>query len=148
MDDRSLKTIQGLRAYCGQKHGNSITTRKKDGGRRWKPRSKEELMLELKNAAMLRSKMDARIPVDAPTVVLLGGSKKGVAALFSKQRSAASSTDSVLASSTATSSQRVAQPLADSEISVVASQDPADKPLPVSKMKIGLRPRRRHSAAI
>ena len=50
----------------------------------------------------------------------------------------------MLASSTATSSQRVVQPLAGSEISFVASQDLAEKPLPVSKMKIGLRIRGSH----
>ena len=60
-----------LAACCGKKHGNSITVKKKDNEGRWKSKSKKELMSELKNAAMLRSKS--------------GGSKQGFAALFSKQ---------------------------------------------------------------
>ena len=71
-------------------------------------KSKEELISDFKNAAMLRSR--------------IGGSKKGFAALFSKQSSAASSTDSVLASSTAMSLPGVAQPLVGSEVSVAAPQ--------------------------
>ena len=67
-----------LRACCGKKHGNSITNDKKDNEGRWKPKSKKELISELKNAAMLRSKS--------------GGSKQGLAALFSKQSSVAIST--------------------------------------------------------
>ena len=67
-----------LKACCGKKHGNSITNDKKDNEGRWKPKSKKQLMSELKNAAMLRSKS--------------GGSKQGLAALFSKQSSVAIST--------------------------------------------------------
>jgi hypothetical protein len=58
-------------------------------------------MSELKNAVMFRSKS--------------AGSKQGLAALFSKQSSAAISTDTVLASSTAMSLPGVAQPLVGSE---------------------------------
>ena len=90
-----------LRACCGKKHGNSISAAKKDNEGRWKPKSKKELMSELKNAAMFRSKS--------------AGSKQGLAALFSKQSSAAISTDTVLASSTAMSLPGVAQPLVGSE---------------------------------
>ena len=45
-----------LRACCGKKHGNSISAAKKDNEGRWKPKLKKELMVELKNAAMPRSK--------------------------------------------------------------------------------------------
>ena len=45
-----------LRACCGKKHGNSISAAKKDNEGRWKPKSKKELMSELKNAALLRGK--------------------------------------------------------------------------------------------
>jgi hypothetical protein len=45
-----------LRACCGKKHGNSISAAKKDNEGRWKPKLKKQLMVELKNAAMPRSK--------------------------------------------------------------------------------------------
>ena len=90
-----------LRACCGKKHGNSISASKKVNEGRWKPKSKKEMMSELKNAAMLRGKS--------------GGSKQGYAALFSKQSSAAISTDTVLASSTAMSLPGAAQLLVGSE---------------------------------
>ena len=45
-----------LWACCGKKHGNSITANKKDNEGRWKTKSKKQLMVELKNAAMPRSK--------------------------------------------------------------------------------------------
>ena len=77
---------------------------------------KKDLMSELKNAAMLRGK--------------IGGSKQGYAALFSKQRSALSSMASTPASSTASStvascSQRIAQPLASSELVVEEMSSPS-----------------------
>ena len=106
--DYDSMSLTQLRACCGQKHGNSITVDKKDNEGHWKKKLKEELILDFKNAAMLRSR--------------IGGSKKGFAALFSKQSSAASSTDSVLASSTAMSLPGVAQPLVGSEVSVAAPQ--------------------------
>ena len=62
------------------------------------------------------------IPVDAPTVALQSGNKKGIAAFFSKHRSDPSSMASTSAGSTASSSQRIAQPLAGSEFDVVAEQ--------------------------
>ena len=64
-----------LWACCGKKHGNSITNDKKDNEGRWKPKSTTQLMSDFKNDAMLRSKS--------------GGSKQGLAALFSKQSSVA-----------------------------------------------------------
>ena len=61
-DSMSLAELQ---ACCGKNHGNSITTRKKDIGGLWKTKSKQELILQLKDAAtksstsaMLQSKMD------------------------------------------------------------------------------------------
>jgi hypothetical protein len=45
-----------LRACCGKKHGNFISAAKKDNEGRWKPKSKKELMSELKDAALLRGK--------------------------------------------------------------------------------------------
>jgi hypothetical protein len=77
---------------------------------------KKDLMSELKNAAMLRGK--------------IGGSKQGYAALFSKQRSALSSMASTPASSTASStvascSQRIALPLASSELVVEGMSSPS-----------------------
>jgi len=99
----SMKLTQ-LRACCGQKHGNSIKDAKKDNKGQWTKKLKEELISDFKNAAMLRSR--------------IGGSKKGFAALFSKQTSAASCTDNVLASSSAMSLPGVAQPLVGSEVSV------------------------------
>ena len=110
-------TLTQLRACCGQKHGNSIKDAKKDNKGQRTKQLKEELTSDFKNAAMLRSR--------------IGGSKKGFAALFSKQSSAASSTDSVLASSTAMSLPGVAQPLVGSEVSVASPQDSADKLLPI-----------------
>ena len=61
-DSMSLAELQ---ACCGKNHGNSITTRKKDIGGLWKTKSKQELILQLKDAAtkssksvMLQSKME------------------------------------------------------------------------------------------
>ena len=76
----------------------------------------KKMMVELKNAAMPRSKS--------------GGSKQGYAALFAKQRPALSSMASTPASSTASStvascSQRIAQPLASSELVVEEMSSPS-----------------------
>ena len=49
-DSMSLAEPQ---ACCGQKHGNFITTRKKDIGGQWKAKSRQELVLELKNVTIM-----------------------------------------------------------------------------------------------
>ena len=71
----------------------------------------------------------AGIPVDVPAVALQSVNQKGIAAFFSKQRSALSSmastsASSTTSSSTGSSSQRIAQPLAGSELDVEEKSSP------------------------
>ncbi len=106
-------TLTQLRACCGQKHGNSIKDAKKDNKGQWTKKLKEEFISDFKHAAMLRSR--------------IGGSKKGFAALFSKQTSAGRCTDNVLASSSAMSLPGVANP-AIAMNSTVATPNSMRKP--------------------
>ncbi len=106
-------TLKQVRACCGQKHGNSITDEKKDNKGQWTKQLKEELVSDFKHAAVLLSR--------------IGGSKKGFAALFSKQTSAGRCTDNVLASSSAMSLPGVANP-AIAMNSTVATPNSMRKP--------------------
>jgi hypothetical protein len=72
----SMSSAQ-LRACCGKKQGNSIAVVKKDHEGRWKPKSKNELISELKNAAMLRGKPQTPEQLD-PAIKIQRAQKRQV----------------------------------------------------------------------